>query len=103
VVDRPITKQDCELNASKRFIANLTAAHPRQKFMLCGDGLMSNQPLIEEAIAGDMHYLFVTKPGNHKNLTEWLNAYDVLSTTEFIDVTGNSHIYSWQNDYHGNN
>jgi len=23
-------KQDCELNASKRFIANLRAAHPRQ-------------------------------------------------------------------------
>jgi len=91
-------KQDCELNASKRFIANLRAAHPRQKFMICGDGLMSNQPMIEETIAGDMHYLFVAKPGNHKYLVEWLNAYNELPTTEFTDAKGNSHIYTWQND-----
>jgi len=91
-------KQDCELNASKRFIANLRAAHPRQKFMICGDGLMSNQPMIEETIAGCMHYLFVAKPGNHKYLMAWLNAYDELPITEFIDAKGNSHIYTWQND-----
>jgi hypothetical protein len=91
-------KQDCELNASKRFIANLRAAHPRQKFLLCGDGLMSNQPMIEATCAGDMHYLFVAKPGNHKYLVEWLSAYDVLPTTEFTDIKGNSHIYSWKND-----
>jgi hypothetical protein len=64
-------KQDFELNVSKRFIINLRAAHPRQKFLLCGDGLMSNQPLLEETHAGDMHYSFVAKPGNHKYLVEW--------------------------------
>lgn len=91
-------KQDCELNASKRFIAHLRTEHPRQKFMICGDGLMSNQPMIEETIAGCMHYLFVAKPGNHKYLMEWLGAYDELPTTEFTDVKGNSHVYTWQND-----
>ena len=98
-------KQDCELNASKRFIANLRTAHPRQKFMICGDGLMSNQPMIEETIAGDMHYLFVAKPGNHKYLMEWINAYDVLPSTESTDDKGNSHIYTWQNNVplNGNN
>jgi hypothetical protein len=40
-------KQDCELNDAKRFIANLSTAHQRQELMLCGDGLMSNQPMIE--------------------------------------------------------
>ncbi|MFT5816269.1 MAG: hypothetical protein ACI9VT_004047 [Psychroserpens sp.] len=39
-------KQDGELNASKRFIANLRAAYPKQKFMIFGDSLMSNQPKI---------------------------------------------------------
>tara|TARA_R110001583_G_scaffold52706_1_gene163324 strand:- start:516 stop:1046 length:531 start_codon:yes stop_codon:yes gene_type:complete len=75
----PDKKQDCELNTAKRFIANLTTAHLRQKFMLCGDGLMLNQSMIEETIAGDMHYLFVAKPGNHKYLVAWLSAYDALS------------------------
>ncbi len=91
-------KQDCELNASKRFIANLRAAHPRQKFMICGDGLMSNQPMIEETIKGDMHYLFVTKPGNHKYLVEWLSVFTSLPSTDFVDDKGNRHIYTWQND-----
>ena len=63
--------------------------------MLCGDGLMSNQPLIEETIAGDMHYLFVAKPDNHKYLVEWLSAYDALPTTEITDAKGNSRVYSW--------
>ncbi len=91
-------KQDCELNASKRFIANLRAAHPRQKFIICGDGLMSNQPMIEETVAGCMHYLFVAKPGNHKYFVAWLSVFDVLPITEVIDAKGNRHIYTWQND-----
>jgi hypothetical protein len=91
-------KQDCELNAAKRFISNLSRAHPRQKFMLCGDGLMSNQPMIEQAIAGQMHFLFVAKPGNHKYLVEWLEAYKTLPSTQVIDDKGNTHIYTWQND-----
>jgi len=46
---------------------------------------MSNQPLIEETLAGDMHYLFVAKPGNHKYLVEWLSAYDALPTSQWTD------------------
>ena len=76
----------------------MRTAHPRQKFLLCGDGLMSNQPLIEATLAGDMHYLFVAKPDNHKYLVEWLSAYDVLPTTEWTDGKGNRHFYSWKND-----
>lgn len=66
--------------------------------MLCGDGLMLNQPLIKETLAGDMHYLFVAKPANHKYLVEWFSAYDALPTTEWADDKGNQHIYSWKND-----
>ena len=91
-------KQDCESNAAKRFIRNLHEAHPRQKFMICGDGLMSHQPMIETTIDEDMHYLFVAKPGDHTYLTEWLNAYQSLPTTESIDDKGRTHIYTWQNN-----
>ena len=91
-------KQDCEINAAKRFIANLRKAHPRQKFMICGDGLMSHQPMIEVTTADGMHYLFVAKPGDHKYLIEWLSAYESLPTIEAVDDKGNTHIYTWQND-----
>jgi len=90
-------KQDCESNAAKRFIDNLRKAHPRQKFMICGDGLMSHQPMIEVTLDNGMHYLFVAKPGDHKYMSEWLNAYNSLPTTEYIDDKGRTHIYTWQN------
>ncbi len=90
-------KQDCEINAAKRFIDKLRAAHPRQKFLICGDGLMSHQPFMETVMANGMHCLFVAKPGDHKYLEEWLQAYKQLPTTQHMDNQGRTHIYTWQN------
>lgn len=90
-------KQDCETNAAKRFIKNLRKAHPRQKFILGGDGLMSRQPLIETALEHNMHVLFVAKPGDHKYMFEWLNDYPELPTTEYTDKKGCIHRFRWQN------
>ena len=64
-------KQDCETNAAKRFIKKLRQTHPRQSFILTGGGLMSHQPMIEAALADNMHFLFVAKPGEHKFMFEW--------------------------------
>jgi len=91
-------KQDCETNAAKRFIARLQKTHPRQKFMICGDGLMSHQPMIETTLDHGMHYLFVAKPGDHKYLFEWVYDFGSLPTTEQSDDKGRTHIFTWQND-----
>jgi len=55
-------KQDCESKAAKRFIENLKTTHPRQQFMIVGDGLMSHQPMIETVKENGMHYVFVATP-----------------------------------------
>lgn len=91
-------KQDCESKAAKRFIQNLRAAHPRQGFLICGDGLMSHQPMIDTTKAQGMHYLFVAKPGDHKYMFEWLDGYPELPSLEVVDEKGRKHRYSWQND-----
>lgn len=91
-------KQDCETNAAKRFIKKLRQAHPRQKFLLGGDGLMSTQPMIGTAIAYDMSFLFVAKPSDHKYLFEWIAAYPELPFVEFVDEKGSTHRILWQND-----
>ena len=62
--------------------------------MLCGDGLMSHQPMIETVLENDMHYLFVAKPGDHKYFTEWISAYHSLSPMETTDDKGRTHIYT---------
>lgn len=90
-------KQDCEINASKRFITHLKKAHPRQGFVICGDGLMSHQPMIETIKDNAMHYLLVAKPGDHKYLFEWLNDFTELPSLETIDDKGRTHRYRWKN------
>jgi len=91
-------KQDCESKAAKRFLGNLKATHPRQQFMISGDGLMSHQPMIESVKENGMHYVFVAKPGDHAYLFEWIHAFDDLPKLEVIDEKGRRHCYRWQND-----
>jgi len=87
-----------EINAAKRFITHLNNAHPILKLMICGDGLMSHQPMIEDTVAAGNHYLFIARLGDHKYLVEWINTYESLASTTIIEAKGNSHIYTWQNE-----
>ncbi|MBT7080531.1 MAG: transposase [Chloroflexi bacterium] len=90
-------KQDCESNAAKRFVAQLKDTHPRQLFLIVGDGLMSHQPMIENVIAQGMDYLFVAKPGDHRRLYDWLDSYPQLPSLEEKDDQGRTHCYRWKN------
>jgi hypothetical protein len=90
-------KQDCEINAAKRFVANLRKNHPRQKFIIAGDGLMSSQPMMELVRDHDMHSLFVAKPGDHKYLFEWIDTFEQLPELKVTDKQGRMHHYRWQN------
>ncbi|RUP82571.1 hypothetical protein C7Y69_04615 [Alteromonas sp. KS69] len=90
-------KQDCETNAAKRFIGQLRATHPRLRLMICGDGLFSHQPMIEEALAQGMHFLYVAKPDDHTYMMEWIAAYKDIPSVEFKDEKGRTHRYQWQN------
>ncbi|VAW64225.1 hypothetical protein MNBD_GAMMA10-775 [hydrothermal vent metagenome] len=92
------TKQDCESKAAKRFVGNLKKAHPRQGFIIAGDGLMSHQPMMETVIENGMHCLFVAKPGDHQYLFEWIDAFEQLPSVEITDQKGRVHQYRWKND-----
>lgn len=90
-------KQDCEINAGKRFIVNLKKNHPRQGFTNCDDGLMSHQPMIETIKDNGMHYLLVAKPGDHNYLFEWVKDFSEIPSLEIIDNKGRTHQYHWKN------
>jgi hypothetical protein len=92
------TKQDCEINAAKRFIEKLRQGHPQLGLILGGDGLFSKQPMIEAVLAQKMHYIFAAKPTDHHYLFEWISAYSALNEKQFIDDKGRLHIYEWMND-----
>lgn len=92
------SKQDCEMNAGKRYLKNLREHFPQLGFLLGGDGLFSKQPIIEEALSYGMHYLFAAKPDDHKYMMEWLAAYPSLHQVTFIDEKQRQHVYEWMND-----
>ncbi len=64
-------KQDCEINAGKRFIGKLRKDHPNLKITLGWDGISSKQPLIEMAREERMNFIFVAKPTDHTIMMEW--------------------------------
>lgn len=40
-------KQDCEINAGKRMVANIREQHPKLKMVIVADGLYSKQPFVD--------------------------------------------------------
>lgn len=64
------TKNDCELNAFKRFIVHLREDHPRLKIIIAGDAITSKAPHIRLMIGADMGYILGVKESDHKALFE---------------------------------
>jgi hypothetical protein len=90
-------KQDCEMNAAKRFLKKLKQGFPQLGLLIGGDALFSKQPIIEDALKQGMHYLFVAKPTDHKYMMEWLGAYEKLHSEEIVDKDGRRYHCEWMN------
>ncbi|MBS0654339.1 MAG: transposase, partial [Verrucomicrobia bacterium] len=69
-----LAKNDCERNASKRFIENFRREHPHLKVIILGDGISSNAPYIRLLEENRMKYLLGAKPGDHQSLFDAINA-----------------------------
>lgn len=89
------TKQDCEMNAAKRYLRLLHKEHPQMNFLLGGDSLFSRQPIIEDVLSLGMHYLFAAKPEDHKVMMRTIGEYQDADEIEFIDEKDRRHVYEW--------
>lgn len=65
-------KNDCERNASKRFLTDLRQDHPSLPIVIIEDGLSSNGPHIQELKKHDMRFILGVKPGDHKSLFKYV-------------------------------
>ena len=68
------SKNDCERNAAKRFIAKLRQDHPHLTFIVTEDSLSSNAPHIETLQAHGLHYILGVKEGDHAFLFSQVQA-----------------------------
>ncbi|HEV8716390.1 MAG TPA: hypothetical protein VGX03_26660 [Candidatus Binatia bacterium] len=96
------TKNDCERNAAKRFVAKLRQDHPHLKFIVAEDSLSSNAPHIETLQAYDLHYILGVKEGDHAYLFQQVRAAEhigrVTSYERHDRAAGLVHRFRFVND-----
>lgn len=64
------TKNDCEREASKRFLVDFRREHPHLPVIMIEDGLSSNGPHIRELKAHNMRFILGAKENDHTYLFE---------------------------------
>jgi hypothetical protein len=95
------TKNDCEINAAKRFIEDLRREHPLLKIIIISDSLLSKGPFIKELKAKNMSFILAAKPGDHKFLFE--SVKDICQELEIKTYDGKIHKYRYVNSVSLNN
>lgn len=107
VMPEPINKQDgqqkndCELNAAKRFFPAFRLNHPQLKVIAVGDGLTSNAPLINLLRLWDYGFILVAKPGDHTFLFKKMEEAFIAGKAKVLTLddadTGTLHHFRWLN------
>jgi hypothetical protein len=72
-------KQDCEIQAAKRWLEKHGDFYAKRGVTLLGDDLFSHQPFCQTLKEKHMHFILVCKPDSHINLYE---------TVEYLRVQG---------------
>jgi hypothetical protein len=67
-------KNDCERNATTRFVAKLRQDHPHLKFIITEDSLSAHAPHIETLHTYGLHYILGVKAGDHAYLFQQVQA-----------------------------
>jgi hypothetical protein len=75
-----ILKNDCEMNAGRRFLADLKKEHPKLKFTILSDALSSNAPTINYIKELGYNFIINVKPTGNKSLFEWIKGLDLQET-----------------------
>jgi len=66
-------KQDCETTAAKRWINKHAQQYAQMgTITFLGDDIYSKQPMCQEILDKQQHFIFVCKEDSHKTLYEWI-------------------------------
>jgi hypothetical protein len=96
-----VSKNDCELNASKRLLPAIRKDFPKQKILIVEDSLAANGPHIRMNEELSFSYIIVAKPSNNAYLFYKVkdcceNA--TLQQFETVDEGGTKRIYNYINN-----
>lgn len=91
------TKNDCERNATKRFLQNFRREHPFLKVIITADGLSSTAPNVRMLEEGKFLYILGAKPGDHQFLYEQLESSQDAIYHEIVTEDGQFHQFNFLN------
>ena len=92
-------KNDCERNASKRYLKRFRKDHPHLKVIMTEDGLASNAPHIQDLKNHNIRYILWAKKWDHKFLFNYVNSDKCnLTKYEYKDDEWIIHKFSFVND-----
>lgn len=91
-------KNDCERNASKRFLKRFRLEHPHLSVIMIEDALASNAPHIKDLKSHNIRYILGAKAGDHKFLFDYVNSDQCQITRhEQINEDGTIHKFHFVN------
>jgi hypothetical protein len=98
------TKQDCEINAAKRWLSAHAERYTSGNDTLLGDDLYAHQPFCRQVLLHGFHFLFTCKPSSHTHLSGWVEGLGVGRDLHILKqrVKGKAnrweyHQYRWAN------
>jgi hypothetical protein len=97
-------KQDCEINAAKRWLVAYAERYSTGNDTLLGDDLYAHQPFCRQVLLHGFHFLFTCKPSSHPHLSGWVEGLEEGRTRHRLKLRlkGKSnrwehHQYRWAN------
>ncbi|MBL6986792.1 MAG: ISNCY family transposase [Methylobacter sp.] len=69
-------KQDCEINASQRWLERQGSQFAALKTTVLGDDLYCYEPFCRALLTKGLEFIFVCKPDSHKTLYEWVDDFE---------------------------
>jgi hypothetical protein len=95
------TKNDCERNASRRWLKHFRQEHPHLPVIVVEDALSANAPHLRDLREARVHYIIGVKPGDHAFLFQHLHEADAAGRTPQLTLedpaTGMLHHFRFHN------
>ena len=96
------TKNDCERNATRRWLQHFRRDHPHLPVIIIEDALSANAPHLRDLADAGVHYIIGVKAGDHAFLFEHLRQADEAGRTHHLTLvdptTGVLHHFRWHHD-----
>ena len=92
------TKNDCERNASRRFLQHFRREHPHLSAIVVEDALSANAPHLNDLCTANLRFIIGVKPGSHAFLFRQMQSASEAGQACVLtlqDANGVRHHYHW--------